>query len=73
MLNMDVVRNAIAFDKKSKTSLMIAMQNITNLDNPNSVIQMKQWLSDNGVEMESLGKKEVASFVKNPDSNVSAF
>ena len=45
------------------------MQSITNLDNPNSVIQMKQWLSDNGVEMESLGKKEVASFVKNPDGN----
>ena len=69
MLDMDVVRNAIAFDEKSKASLMIAMQNITNLDNPNSVIQMKQWLSDNGVEMESLGKKEVTSFVKNPDGN----
>jgi len=43
--------------------------NITNLENPNSVAQMKQWLSDQGVEMESLGKKEVAQFVKNPDGN----
>ena len=60
MLDMDVVKNAIAFDEKSKTELMIAMQNITNLDNPNSVVQMKQWLSDNGVETESLGKKDVA-------------
>ena len=48
---------------------MLSMQNITNLDNPNSVVQMKQWLSDQGVEMESLGKKEVAQFVKNSDGN----
>ena len=60
MLDMDVVENAIAFDEKSKAELMIAMQNITNLDNPNSVVQMKQWLSDNGIEAESLGKKDVA-------------
>ena len=72
MLDMDVVNNAIAFDERSKASLMKAMQDITNLDNPNSVVQMKQWLSDNGVEMESLGKKEVASFVKNPDGNANA-
>lgn len=69
MLDMQVVENAIAFDEKSKTELMLSMQNITNLDNPNSVIQMKQWLSDQGVEMESLGKKEVAQFVKNYDGN----
>lgn len=69
MLDMDVVRNAIDFDEKSKSSLMISMQNITNLDNPNSVVQMKQWLSDNGVEMDSLDKKEVAKFVKDPDGN----
>ena len=47
---MDVVKNAIAFDEKSKSELMISMQNITNLDNPNSVVQMKQWLSDHGIE-----------------------
>lgn len=43
---------------------MISMQNITNLDNPNSVVQMKQWLSDNGIEAESLGKKDVAAMIK---------
>ena len=69
MLDMQVVENAIAFDEKSKSGLMLSMQNITNLDNPNSVVQMKQWLSDQGVEMESLGKKEVAQFVKNFDGN----
>ena len=69
MLDMTVVQNAIAFDEKSKSTLMLQMQNITGLDNPNSVVQMKEWLSDNGVEMESLGKKEVAGFVKSSDGN----
>ena len=70
MLDMDVVENAIAFDEKSKSELMISMQNITNLDNPNSVVQMKQWLSDNGIEAESLGKKDVAAMIKNTDGDV---
>ena len=72
MLDMDVVKNAIAFDEKSKSELMISMQNITNLDNPNSVVQMKQWLSDNGIEAESLGKKDVAAMIKDTDGDVAA-
>ncbi len=63
-LDMAVVENAIAFDAKSKTELAEKMQKLTDLDNPNSVVQMKQWLSDNGLEIESLGKKEVAQAVK---------
>jgi len=70
MLDMDVVENAIAFDEKSKAELMITMQNITNLDNPNSVAQMKQWLSDNGIEAESLGKKDVVTMIKDTDGDV---
>ena len=70
MLDMDVVENAIAFDEKSKSELMISMQNITNLDNPNSVVQMKQWLSDHGIEAESLGKKDVTAMIKNTDGDV---
>lgn len=70
MLDMDIVKNAITFDEKSKSELMISMQNITNLDNPNSVIQMKQWLSDHGIEAESLGKKDVAAMIKNTDGDV---
>jgi DNA polymerase len=63
-LDMAVVENAIAFDAKSKAELAEKMQELTDLDNPNSVVQMKQWLSNNGLEMESLGKKEVAQAVK---------
>ena len=63
-LDLDVVENALAFDAKSKAELADKMQKLTDLDNPNSVVQMKQWLADNGLEMDSLGKKEVAQAVK---------
>ena len=63
-LDMTLVKNAIAFDEKSKAELSEKMQELTNLDNPNSVQQMKQWLADNGLEIDSLGKKEVAAVLK---------
>jgi len=63
-LNMTVVENAIAFDERSREELTAAMQDITNLDNPNSVQQMKEWLCDNGVETESLDKKAVKELIK---------
>lgn len=63
-LDMAVVESAIAFDAKSKAELAEKMQELTDLDNPNSVVQMKQWLLDNGLEMDSLGKREVAQAVK---------
>lgn len=66
-LNMTVVENAIAFDERSREELTAAMQDITNLDNPNSVQQMKEWLSDNGVETESLDKKAVKELIKTAD------
>ena len=64
LLDMDVVNNAITFDEKSKEELTTAMKKLTNLDNPNSVVQIRQWLSDNGLETESLDKKAVAEMIK---------
>lgn len=63
-LDMAVVENAIAFDERSKAELTKKMKNITELENPNSVVQMKKWLADNGLELDSLGKKEVAQAIK---------
>ncbi len=63
-LDMAVVENAIAFDERSKALLSAKMQELTSLNNPNSVQQMKQWLSENGLEVDSLGKKEVAAMLK---------
>jgi len=64
LLDMGVVKNAIIFDEKSKEELTDAMKGLTNVDNPNSVVQVKQWLSDNGVETDSLDKKNVAALLK---------
>lgn len=63
-LDRNLVIHAIAFDAKSKAVLVEKIQKLTNLDNPNSVVQMKQWLADHGMAMDSLGKKEVAQAVK---------
>lgn len=63
-LDMTLVEQAIAMDERSKAALTDTMKTLTELDNPNSVVQMKQWLLDNGLEMESLGKKEVAEVLK---------
>ena len=63
-LDMAVVENAIRFDERSKTLLSSKMQELTSLENPNSVQQMKQWLSENGLEIDSLGKKEIATMLK---------
>lgn len=63
-LDMDLVKKAIEMDTRSRTELTTAMKEITDLDNPNSVQQMKQWLSDNGLETDSLGKKVVAELIK---------
>lgn len=63
-VDMVFVKNAIAFDEKSKTALTKQMQELTGLENPNSVQQMKGWLSDNGLETGSLGKKVVAEMIK---------
>lgn len=64
LIDKDLVQNAIAFDARSKESLTRQLQLLTDLENPNSVLQMKSWLADNGLEMESLGKKEVAAEIK---------
>jgi len=63
-LDMTLVEQAIAMDERSKVALTDTMKTLTELDNPNSVVQMKQWLLENGLEMESLGKKEVAEVLK---------
>ena len=63
-LDMEIVKQAIGMDGRSRTELMEAMKSITALENPNSVQQMKAWLSDNGMETETLGKKAVAEMIK---------
>ena len=64
LVDMALVDSAVAIDQKSRSVLTKAMQELTDLDNPNSVLQMKEWLSGNGVETEDLGKKNVKALLK---------
>ena len=64
MLDMTLVRRAIEADTRSRSELTRLMKELTDLENPNSVAQMKQWLSDHGLETDTLGKKAVAELLK---------
>lgn len=59
-----LVQQAIEMDARSRAELTAAMKALTALENPNSVQQMKQWFSDNGLTIDSLGKKEVMELLK---------
>ena len=63
-VDMEMVKNAITMDGRSKEELSAAMKKLTELENPNSVQQMKQWLLENGMETDSLDKKAVAALLK---------
>lgn len=63
-IDIELVEQAVQMDARSRQELTDAMKRMTALENPNSVQQMKQWLSDNGMETDSLGKKVVAELLK---------
>ena len=63
-LDMDFVKQAICCDEVTKTRLRGLMQNLTSLENPNSIQQMKEWLADNGLETDTLGKAAVTELIK---------
>lgn len=58
------VSQAIALDEQSRKELSAEMRKITRMDNPNSVAQMKLWLADHGLEVDSLDKKAVRELLK---------
>ena len=63
-LDMTLVQQAIDMDCRSRLQLTTTMKKLTDLDNPNSVQQMKQWLSEHGLETDTLDKKAVAELLK---------
>ena len=70
LIDMQLVNNAIDFDERSKSDIAAQMRDMTNLENPNSVVQMKGWLADQGLEIETLGKKAVAELIKEAPENL---
>lgn len=69
-IDTDIVKNAIKIDEITKTRLTAAIKEITDLENPNSVMQMKQWLAENGLKVDSLGKNEVKGLLKSAPSKL---
>ncbi len=63
-LDIPLVDTAIRMDAASRQELMDDMRRITELENPNSVSQMRSWLADNGLETDTLGKKAVNEMLK---------
>lgn len=63
-LDMALVEQAIAIDERSREELSAKMRQFTALENPNSVQQMKEWLTKHGLEVDSLDKKAVKELLK---------
>ena len=64
MIDRKMVAGALSIDETSHNDLTVRMQQLTGLSNPNSVMQMKDYLAENGLDADSLGKKEVAAMIK---------
>ena len=64
MIDRELVEQAIKIDEISNADLTAQMQKLTDLENPNSVAQLKGFLSEKGIEADSLGKKDVAEMIK---------
>ena len=70
MIDQEMVAQALRIDELSKTDLTARMQRKTGLENPNSVVQMKNYLTEKGMEVDSLGKKEVAAMMRTAPDNL---
>ena len=63
-IDMDFVEKAVTADERCRAELMEKLKNLTGLQNPNSVAQLKNWLAENGLKVDSLGKADVRELLK---------
>lgn len=70
LVDIDFVERALSLDQSSRNKLTLSMKELTAVENPNSIIQMKSWLSMKGIEVDTLGKKVVASLLDKTDGDV---
>lgn len=69
-VDMGLVRQAVVCERLHKEVVTRRAYELTGLENPNSVAQLKGWLGENGVEAESLSKKAVAELIGESDGEV---
>ena len=70
MIDRRLVEQAIRIDELSKSSLTAEMIKRTGLANPNSVVQLKSYLAQNGIDVDTIGKKEVATMIKDAPADL---
>lgn len=68
-IDTELVQQAIACDLMLSDEMTKKAYELTGLENPNSVSQLKMWLEEKGIPIESLGKKDVAAMIKELDKN----
>lgn len=70
LVDIEMVEKAIQIDNHNRQQLMTIQQELTQLDNPNSVSQLSQWLVNRGIEVESLDKKAVQDLLNQVDDTI---
>lgn len=70
LVDRELVHQSIACDLLHKDIVTKRAYELTGLENPNSVTQLKSWLGENGVEVESLSKKAAADLIQESDGEV---
>lgn len=70
MIDLELAKEAVTMDTRTKADCIYEAQEITGLENPNSPIQLKEWLATQGLTLESLDKVTVGDRIDNTTGNV---
>ena len=69
LIDKELVQQAIICNMAMSEEMTKRAYALTGLENPNSVSQLKGWLEERGIEVDSLGKKNVASLITDLDKH----
>ena len=67
LIDKELVQQAIICNMAMSEEMTKRAYALTGLENPNSVSQLKGWLEERGIEVDSLGKKNVATLITDLD------
>lgn len=67
-VDMDLVRASLSINEETSEAAKEKLKALTGLENPNSVLQLKKWLSTQGLEVQSLGKEVVSGLISDPET-----
>lgn len=67
-IDMDLVRAALLLDEETSAAAKEQLKTLTGLDNPNSVMKLKKWLGEQGLQVQSLGKEQVSEILSDAET-----